>query len=125
MDTRIARTLQQVEEQLHTGMGVRDLAAEVGLSVSRFSRLFHEALGVSPRAYLRERRMLRARILIERSSLTVREVMIQVGISDPSHFARDFRNAHGFSPRTLRQQLRITGLRGRYDTVAPAVDAQR
>ena len=125
MDTRVTHTLQQVEEQLHTGVGVRELAAQAGLSVSRLSRLFREAVGMSPSAYLRERRMFRARILIERSNLSVREVMIQVGISDPSHFARDFRNTHGFSPRTLRQQLRITGLRGRYLSSASAAAARR
>jgi AraC-like DNA-binding protein len=38
----------------------------------------------------------------------VREVMAQVGITDPSHFAREFRNAHGLSPRAFRQHLRLT-----------------
>jgi transcriptional regulator GlxA family with amidase domain len=114
VDPRVERTIQRVEEQLHAPVTVRDLAGAVGLSVSRFSRLFREGVGTTPTAYLRARRMMRARILIERTTLSVAEVRAQVGLSDPSHFARDFRNAHGFSPRTLRVQLRIAGRASRY-----------
>ena len=106
MDPRIERTILRVDEQLHNGISVRDLADAVGLSVSRLSYLFRRTVGITPTAYLHARRMVRARILIERTTLPVAEVMAQVGLSDPSHFARDFRNAHGFSPRTLRKQLR-------------------
>jgi AraC-like DNA-binding protein len=110
----VERTIHRVEEQLHSGITVRDLADAVGLSVSRLSYLFRQAVGVTPSAYLHARRMLRARVLIERTTLPVADVMVQVGLSDPSHFARDFRNAHGFSPRTLRAQLRITRPPARY-----------
>ena len=114
MDPRVERTIHRVEERLHIGISVRDLADAVGLSVSRLSYLFRQAVGMTPSAYLHARRMLRARILIERTTLPVADVMAQVGLSDPSHFARDFRNAHGFSPRTLRAQLRITRPPARY-----------
>lgn len=110
MDTRVEQVIARMEEQLHTRLRVRDLAADVGLSVSHLSRLFREHTGRCPGAYLQDLRLVRARILIERTSLSVGQVMAQVGISDPSHFARDFRRAHGYSPRTYRQQLRISAL---------------
>jgi AraC-like DNA-binding protein len=47
-------------------------------------------------------RMIRARLLIERTCLSIKEVMVQVGCSDPSHFARDFRDFHGLSPTEWR-----------------------
>lgn len=119
VDTRVEVTIRRIEEQLHTAMTVRDLADGVGLSVSRLSRLFREAVGTTPAAYLHAQRMTRARVLIERTSLSVAEVMAQVGLSDPSHFARDFRRAHGFSPRTLRQQLRIGQASGRFRVFDP------
>jgi AraC-like DNA-binding protein len=56
--------------------------------------------------FLTDLRMTRARILVERTSLTIAEVMSQVAVSNRSHFARAFRSAHGVSPRTLRVQLR-------------------
>ena len=103
-----------MEERLHTSVRIADLAAAAGLSVSRFGRLFRGETGASPIAYLRHLRMTRARVLLERSSLSIAEIMTQVGIGDPSHFARDFRRAHGFGPRALRQQLRAGAQAGRY-----------
>ena len=111
MDPRVDRTLIRMEEQLHTGITVADLAAAVGLSISQLARLFRAGTGLTPGAYLRQLRMARARLLIERSSLTISEVMAQVGIRDASHFARDFRRAFGVGPREFRQQLRTPGAR--------------
>lgn len=119
MDPRVARAVAIMEERLHTPVTAAELAASVGLSVSRLTRLFQQETGTTPSAYLHRLRMTRARLLVERSSLPVHDVMAQVGIADPSHFARDFRRAHGFSPRMLRQQLRASGHAGRFITSEP------
>ena len=108
MDVRIRRAMDRIEEQLHRPLRVTELAACAGLSVAQFTRLFRQATGETPGAFLRQRRMLRARILIERTSLSVGEVMSQVGISDRSHFARDFCRVHGFGPRMLRLHVECT-----------------
>jgi len=105
VEPRIRRVIGTIEERLHDRLAIEDLAGSVGLSSSRLRRLFREETGLSPAAYLQRKRMERARILLERTSLTVAQVMAQVGIADPSHFARDFRRAHGFSPRAFRSQL--------------------
>jgi AraC family transcriptional regulator of arabinose operon len=108
-DLRIQRALELIEERLHERLRVDELASIVGLSVSQFTRLFRQATGSTPGAYLNARRLSRARTLVGRTSLSVAEIMRQVGFSDRSHFARDFQRAHGFSPRTLRVQLRHSG----------------
>jgi transcriptional regulator GlxA family with amidase domain len=109
MDQRVEQTIAVLDHRLHTRLTLAALAAEVNLSVSGLTRLFRQDTGMTPAAYLHRLRMIRARILIERTSLSVSEVMAQVGITDPSHFARDFRRVHGFSPRALRQHLRLIG----------------
>jgi AraC family transcriptional regulator, arabinose operon regulatory protein len=111
MDPRIARAVAFIETHIQETMTVPQIAAHVSLSVSQLTRLFRRDTGTTPTAYLRQMRMQLARALIERTSLPVTDVMRQVGISDPSHFARDFRRAHGLSPRPFRQQHRA----GEYD----------
>jgi AraC-like DNA-binding protein len=106
--------MTRMRDQLHLQVAVAALAAEVGLSASRLTYLFRSTVGKSPGAYLHALRMERARLLIHHTDLSVREVMQQVGISDPSHFSRDFRNAHGLSPRAYRTQLRMLGAPSRY-----------
>lgn len=79
------------------------LAAAVNLSPSRFTHLFSSEVGLSPARYLHALRMERARLLLERTFLSVKEVMTQVGIADASHFSRDFKRYHGMPPREVRR----------------------
>lgn len=111
MDPRVARTIDRMEEQLHSHLTVTELAAAVELSVAQLTRLFRDDTGTTPRAFLHTLRMARARTLLERTTLSVRDVMAQVGISDRSHFARDFSRVYGTSPRTFRLHLRPPAIR--------------
>lgn len=106
MDPRIERVIAFIETHLQTPITVPQLAAHAGLSVSQLTRLFRRETGTTPTAYVNQLRLRRARALIERTCLPVSQVMAQVGIADPSHFARDFRRAYGFSPRLFREHLR-------------------
>ena len=114
MDHRVTHIIERMRDRLHAGLTVEDLAAEVGLSSSRLGFLFRHETGRSPGAYLHALRMERARLLLESTDLAVRDVMRQVGLADPSHFSRDFRRAHGLSPRAYRVQLRLAGPPVRY-----------
>ena len=114
MDYRVTHSIERMRERLHGELTIESLAAEVGLSASRFGFLFRHETGRSPGAYLQALRLERARLLLESTDLSVRDVMAQVGLSDPSHFSRDFRNAHGLSPRSYRLQLRLAGPPVRY-----------
>jgi transcriptional regulator GlxA family with amidase domain len=108
MDRRIELAIATMESELRGDVSIATLASAAGLSASRFGRLFREATGYTPSAYLRRLRLTRARVLLERTSLSVAEIMTQVGVRDPSHFARDFRREYGVGPRALRQQLRFS-----------------
>lgn len=106
MDPRVRQTIERMEAHLHEDLAVPDLARAAGLSVAQLTRIFRQATGRTLGVFLRDLRIARARTLIERTSLPISEVMAQVGIPDRSRFAREFRRAHGASPRTLRVQLR-------------------
>lgn len=102
MDQRVAHAIRRMEESIDRDVPVPELAAAVNLSTSRFAYLFRRETGVPPARYLRDLRMERARQLLERTFLSVKEVMAFVGINDPSHFSRDFRRRHGVAPTRLR-----------------------
>jgi transcriptional regulator GlxA family with amidase domain len=109
VDIRVRRTIEKMEEQLERRLTVIELARAAGLSTAHLTRLFRDGTGVTPGAFLRALRMTRARLLLERTNLSVAEVMAQVGIGDRSHFTRDFQRAHGVAPSTVRQQPKATG----------------
>ena len=107
MDDRVRRTIERMQEQLHRRLTIPERATTVSLSVAQLTRLFRAETGHTPSAFLHRLRMTRARLLVERTSLSIQDVMTQVGISDRSHFARDFKRAHGYGPRELRLQHRL------------------
>jgi AraC-like DNA-binding protein len=51
--------------------------------------------------------MARAKILLETTFLSVKQIMTEVGLSDESHFVRDFKSAYGESPTKFRHSLDI------------------
>jgi AraC-like DNA-binding protein len=98
--------MEEIERRLGEPLTIERLAGMVNLSPSRFSHLFCEQVGVPPMRFVRDRRMVRASLLLERTFLSVKEVMGHVGCCDPSHFARDFRAYHGVPPHEWRAVAR-------------------
>jgi transcriptional regulator GlxA family with amidase domain len=102
MDPRIARIVELMERGLHERLSVARLAAHVHLSPSRCAQLFRQDTGVSPHQYLHELRLERARTLLERTFLSVGEVMTRVGLHDTDRFERDITRRFGTAPNELR-----------------------
>jgi transcriptional regulator GlxA family with amidase domain len=101
-DPRIDWAVAHIENNLDRPLRIAEIARAVNLSTSRFTRLFREATGDSPARYLQVRRLERARVLIETTFFTIKEVMVKVGFNDPSHFTRYFSRYHGTSPTGIR-----------------------
>jgi AraC family transcriptional regulator len=80
------------------------LAARAGLSKFYFRRLFKSATGVSPLRYHVNLRMDAARRLLRETHKSVVEVALEVGYSNPSHFAQLFRREAGLSPSDYRRR---------------------
>jgi AraC family transcriptional regulator, arabinose operon regulatory protein len=109
-DWRITWAVDHIQRHLAEPLTVPQLANRVNLSPSRFRDLFSAQTGIGPVEYLQRLRLRRARLLIERTFLTVKEVMALVGYNDPSHFSRDFRRYHGVTPSSLRGKELATAL---------------
>jgi transcriptional regulator GlxA family with amidase domain len=103
VDRRIGWAVAHMEEGLDRAIHVADLARAVHLSPAQFTRLFRATTGASPARYLHARRLEHARVLLETTFLTVKEVMAKVGFNDPSHFTRSFSRYHGIAPSRLRR----------------------
>jgi AraC-like DNA-binding protein len=98
--------MRYMERRLSEPISISEVAAAVNLSASYFAHLFRDQAGVTPMQYVQRLRLEAARLLLERTSCAVREVMLQVGYRDPSHFSREFRRQHGASPRRWRTAQR-------------------
>lgn len=107
VDPRIRSVLDHMHRRLADEHSLEDLSGLALLSSSRFSHLFREQVGVSPRQYLLQQRLGRGRALLERTSLGVAEIAREVGM-DPFQFSLRFRKEVGKSPRDYRNELQST-----------------
>ena len=91
-------------EHLAEDFTLDQLAAQAGVSKFYFTRLFRNAMGMSPSRYLLTLRMDEARRLLRETKRSVVDIALDVGYANPSHFARFFRRETGLSPSDYRQQ---------------------
>jgi AraC-like DNA-binding protein len=110
-DPRITWIVDFIHRHMSEPLTIATLAERVHLSRSRFVALFTAQTGLAPMRYVQRARLRRARLLVERTFLSVKEIMAVAGYNDPSHFARDFRREHGVPPSALRSPGLTTPLR--------------
>jgi len=118
-DPRITWVVSYIHREIARPLSIAELSALVNLSPSRFRTLFAAQVGQAPLRYVQRLRLRRARLLVERTFLSVKEVMVLVGYNDPSHFARDFHREHGAPPSAFRHEDVATPLSRK---AVPSVD---
>lgn len=102
-DPRVETVIGLVTTQMAHSWTVPELAQYVRLSPSRLRHLFAAQVGVAPIAYLRSQRLREAARMLRSTHLKVKEIMRATGITDQSHFARDFAAMFGAPPKRYRQ----------------------
>jgi transcriptional regulator GlxA family with amidase domain len=105
MKSNLETIISFMKANLHRELTLGELARSVELSRSRVCYLFKSAIGLSPMQYLKTLRIERARELLETTNLSIKQIMLEVGIRDESHFVRDFKSASGITPAQYRARL--------------------
>lgn len=103
MDERVQRVKTLIESSFNREITVSEMARFVDLSVSHLQHLFKDELGQSPAQYVQELRLMRARDLLENSSLSIKQIMFRVGAKDRSNFERRFKRAYKLTPVQFRK----------------------
>lgn len=86
---------------------IGQLAAERGISVRHYERLFHAATGESPAAFCRRHTLALAKDLLMDRSLLVKEIAYRCGFANTASFSVAFRQMEGCSPQQFRDRLSI------------------
>jgi AraC-like DNA-binding protein len=100
---RVKRAVDFIELNLATSLRLADIAHAAGLSPMHFAAGFRSATGFSPRAYLRERRIERAKTKLISDDLSIDEIAIDVGFRSRTHFITVFRRQTGHPPARWRR----------------------
>lgn len=96
-DAKLAKTLEAVHEQPSKQWDLVTMAAQAGMSRSRFAEHFRAIVGVTPVEYLASLRMTLAQRLLARG-MPAKNVAMEVGYGSSSTLHRAFVRILGMSP---------------------------
>lgn len=96
---RVQALAEEMRAHPEQSYPIEALATKIGFSPSSLLSGFKAATGYSPHAYLIKCRIDRAKGLLREGSKNVTEIAGALGFPSPQHFATQFRNATGLSPR--------------------------
>lgn len=102
INQKFAQICKQMADNFTKDMAVKDYADMCNLSESRFSHLFSEIIGTSPKQYIIKLRIEAAKELLINSELSVLQVGESVGFFNQNYFSRIFKKQTGFSPVQYR-----------------------
>jgi AraC-like DNA-binding protein len=100
-DPRLSRAIVGIHQSPGRAWSNDQMAAEAGLSLSRFTELFHQRVGQTPQAYLRRWRMILARQDLQRGE-RVQQVAARYGYQSSEALGRAFQREFGLSPLQAR-----------------------
>ena len=88
-----------LEEQLeNTSLSTEDLAAQLNMSLSTFSRRLKKLTGLSPNQFMKEFRLKKAKDMIGVNYGTLSEIATKTGFSTLSYFSQSFKEHFGKNP---------------------------
>jgi AraC family transcriptional regulator len=101
---QMRRITGYIDTNLNDRIATAELAAMAKLGASHFRRAFKTCFGISPHAYLIERRIRRAQDLMMTTDCSICEIALAVGFADQAHLTTRFHRVVGTTPHAWRRE---------------------
>lgn len=107
---QIGSSMEEVKELIDTSCGnpalnTGSIAANLGMHRGSLSRAFHKTFQVTVSEYISLIRLQRAEFMLEKTSLTIKEIAESCGFTSPNYFSKVFLAKKGVSPQKFRQKF--------------------
>lgn len=103
----LTQVLDYINQHFAEPIAIRDLADAAYVSLHTLERYFHEAMGMTPSAYLKKKRLAYAAELLYKGR-NVMETSQESGFSDYSTFIATFRRHYGMTPLQYQKHVKNT-----------------
>lgn len=108
LDQHYLRTLIARVREEAGRVNTEQLAADRGISIRHYERLFRAATGESPAAFCRRHMLALAKDLLADKSLLIKEIAYRCGFANTASFSVAFRQIEDCSPQQFRDRLLIS-----------------
>jgi len=101
----ISQAKTYMQEHFHKAITLENVADAVNLSPNYFSNMFKQEFGETFIDYLTKIRLEKAKGLLEKNELSLKEISFIVGYKDPNYFSRVFKKHYQVSPKHFQQAI--------------------
>lgn len=96
-----------IDQHFQEEVTLDDVANSLHISKYYMARIFKDVTGFTVMQYLMQRRLVRAKYLLEmQSTKSILEIALDSGFESSSHFSRKFREFYRISPSAYRNEMR-------------------
>ncbi len=95
---------KNIESKIHSNLKLEEIAFLCNMSLSTFKRHFIKEYNVSPGKWLQDKRLNKAKELLEESTSTPSDIYLDFGYNNLSNFSTAFKNKFGVSPNQIVNQ---------------------
>ncbi len=89
---------QYIKDNLEKELDLDTVAAKFNLSIYYFSRIFKDILGYNFPDYINLLRVKKAKELLLKNEISIKEICYATGYSDPNYFSKVFKKYEGMTP---------------------------
>ncbi len=99
----IKSALKIIDYNFCSDISIEQIAKHSSFHPAYFSRIFTETVGMSPKQYILQKRINRAKELLSVTDASILEISNSVGYEDQFYFSRIFKKHTGLSPAQYRK----------------------
>lgn len=92
-----------IEQKLYARLHIQEIAEFFEVSPRRIHQIFYDNTGSSPKQYISDLKMQKAKQLLTQTSVCVADIADVLGYNSPYHFSAAFKQAVGCAPQFYRR----------------------
>jgi len=101
--SEFSKIFSYIENNMSMKISNSALSAIAHMSPTHFIRYFKKETGQTPGEYINQRKMERAKYLLQSTELQICEISEQLGFYDTMHFSKAFKKRYSLSPTAYRK----------------------
>lgn len=94
-----------IAEKYSHPISVKEVAEIAGVSQNYLNKLFNEKFTMSINEYINHVRIFKAKLLLEKTNMSVSDLALQVGYNNKQNFNKNFIKAVGLTPRSYKKYI--------------------
>lgn len=105
----VREAAQYINQNYYEELTLVSLASKYCVESSYFSRMFKQETGKNLMLYITDKRIEKAKEIMQQSEISMSEIAFMVGYDDYTYFSKVFKKVTGVSPREYRNEQAYSG----------------